>query len=123
MGSYVGTGTYGANNPCSLTFDFAPKVVYISQLTNIKVNYNSKEFTLFPYCIQMVNDAPIGSGAFTFNNSDVYYYETGNSMVSCSFNDKTVSWYNFFISNDTYFNEIVNQMNNLGTTYHYIAIG
>ena len=24
-GSYVGTGTYGASNPCSLTFDFAPK--------------------------------------------------------------------------------------------------
>lgn len=29
FGSYVGTGTYGANNPNSLTFDFAPKIVWI----------------------------------------------------------------------------------------------
>ena len=28
-GSYVGTGTIGANNPCSLTFIFAPKMVTI----------------------------------------------------------------------------------------------
>ena len=28
-GSYVGTGTYGASNPCSLTFDFVPKFVWI----------------------------------------------------------------------------------------------
>ena len=28
-GSYTGTGTYGSANPCSLTFDFSPKVVYI----------------------------------------------------------------------------------------------
>ena len=28
-GSYVGTGTYGANNPCSLTFDGIPKCVII----------------------------------------------------------------------------------------------
>lgn len=28
-GSYVGTGTYGASNPCSLTFDFPPKLVMV----------------------------------------------------------------------------------------------
>ena len=28
-GSYVGTGTYGQNNPCTLTFDFVPKVLFI----------------------------------------------------------------------------------------------
>ena len=28
-GSYIGTGTYGSANPCRLTFDFSPKVVYI----------------------------------------------------------------------------------------------
>ena len=28
-GSYVGTGTYGSSNPNSLTFEFAPKVVFI----------------------------------------------------------------------------------------------
>lgn len=29
-GSYVGTGTYGANNPCSLTFDFEPKFMFVT---------------------------------------------------------------------------------------------
>lgn len=29
-GSYTGTGTYGASNPNSLTFDFEPKAVFIS---------------------------------------------------------------------------------------------
>nr|DAH86892.1 MAG TPA: hypothetical protein [Bacteriophage sp.] len=27
--SYVGTGTYGESNPCSLTFDFVPKIVLL----------------------------------------------------------------------------------------------
>lgn len=30
-GSYVGTGTYGADNPCSLTFPFVPKLFIVSQ--------------------------------------------------------------------------------------------
>ena len=29
-GSYVGTGTYGADNPCSLTFAFRPEFVMVS---------------------------------------------------------------------------------------------
>ena len=29
-GSYEGTGTYGASNPCSLTFDFAPKLLIVA---------------------------------------------------------------------------------------------
>jgi len=29
-GSYVGTGTYGASNPCSLTFDFSPAILSIT---------------------------------------------------------------------------------------------
>jgi hypothetical protein len=29
MGSYVGTGTYGSANKCTLTFDFAPTFVII----------------------------------------------------------------------------------------------
>ena len=28
-GSYTGTGTYGQNNPCSLTFDFQPLLVFL----------------------------------------------------------------------------------------------
>lgn len=29
VGSYVGTGTYGKDNPCSLTFDFSPQILFL----------------------------------------------------------------------------------------------
>lgn len=32
-GSYVGTGTYGASNPCSLTFDFVPIIFLVVEET------------------------------------------------------------------------------------------
>ncbi|MBS1384437.1 MAG: hypothetical protein HPZ90_08585, partial [Flavonifractor sp.] len=31
-GSYTGTGTYGADNPCSLTFNFSPKLVIVRHM-------------------------------------------------------------------------------------------
>ncbi|MCI8525598.1 MAG: hypothetical protein HFF17_06675 [Oscillospiraceae bacterium] len=33
-GSYTGTGTYGASNPCSLTFDFVPRFLAITRKVN-----------------------------------------------------------------------------------------
>ena len=38
-GSYVGTGTYGADNPCSLTFDFEPHYIIVA----------NKSFNLYGY--------------------------------------------------------------------------
>jgi hypothetical protein len=32
-GSYVGTGTYGADNPCSLTFNMIPKILFVYEET------------------------------------------------------------------------------------------
>ncbi|WP_298020986.1 hypothetical protein, partial [uncultured Dysosmobacter sp.] len=40
-GSYVGTGTYGESNPCSLTFDFSPKLVIIQNKAKAGTTYNS----------------------------------------------------------------------------------
>ena len=123
MGSYVGTGTYGADNPCSLTFDFVPKVVYIGQPTDITVNYGRTEYTLFPYFIQIVYGVQMGSGIFISLRSGTYSYDPGDSAVSCSFNDKTVSWRNSFMDYNEAYDGSINQMNKLGTTYHYTAIG
>ena len=39
-GSYVGTDTYGASNPCSLTFDFVPKIIIVKYY-----NYDSSGTT------------------------------------------------------------------------------
>ena len=121
MGSYVGTGTYGNKNPCSLTFDFVPKVVYISQPTSIEVQGDDGQYIIYSHFIQMVNAASIGNGLFLQRNIGQSTDTQQNSVVSCSFNDKTVSWYNLVSSNIA--GDAILQMNNSGTTYYYIAIG
>ena len=98
-GSYIGTGTYGASNPNSLTFAFEPKVLFIAPVTNYSgaLNYQSifwKGVTSFP--------THIGSA------------DTGMSVVVNW--GKTVSWY----TTGSYANR---QLNDSGTSYAYIAIG
>lgn len=65
-GSYVGTGTYGANNPCSLTFGFAPEYVFIFSLGLTTI-------------IQ-----PYGYRLYNFHN---------NKQEAASFDGNTVSWW------------------------------
>lgn len=65
-GSYVGTGTYGASNPCSLTFDFVPTLVMI-----------------------------FGAGAAYFWGATYFDYDDGSRKISCtaSVSGTTMSWY------------------------------
>lgn len=98
-GSYVGTGTYGVDNPTSLTFSFEPKVLFISPVTTdvSAVNYQSifwKGVIGFP---TYTSDAAIGM-----------------SIVSNW--GPTVSWY----TTGSYANR---QLNDAGMTYDYIALG
>ena len=69
-GSYTGTGTYGADNPCSLTFPFVPKLVAVvcGSSTNI-----------FGYAT-FVYEGPVG---MTGTVPQVSWDDVG----------KTVSWY------------------------------
>lgn len=113
-GSYVGTGTYGADNPNTLTFDFAPKSLFLfAEVTSgAKVMYG------------------IGSGANADNSAyiwgipcrtgesyNVSYYSGKYNTVTVSADGKTISWvagYNV---------DSGGQFNVSGWTYHYIAIG
>lgn len=94
-GSYVGTGTYGANNPCSLTFDFAPKLVIIRKTdgneTGIFV-YNSETYLV----LGGVRDA--ASGPYSQSNN-------------------TISWYYEFEKTSR------EQLNEQNRTYVWVAIG
>ena len=96
-GSYTGTGTYGADNPCSLTFPFVPKLVAVvcGSSTNI-----------FGYAT-FVYEGPVGM--------------TG-TVPQASWDDvgKTVSWYTTE-SSSTYGPSY--QLNHRSGTYHYAAIG
>ena len=96
-GSYTGTGTYGASNPCSLTFPFVPKLVAVvcGSSTNI-----------FGYAT-FVYEGPVG---MTGTVPQVSWDDVG----------KTVSWYTTE-SSSTYGPSY--QLNHRSGTYHYAAIG
>ncbi len=99
-GTYVGTGGYGAENPTSLTFDFAPKVVFVR-----------------PY------KYPNGGAAFYAGVTEQLYSMYFNShyatlQPSWSEDGRTVSWYNTNL-NDGYSEGQLNA----GYTYAYLALG
>ena len=102
-GSYVGTGTYGAGNPCSLTFDFVPKFLYIKSTNSSSAGFFlphtlTNTFQSFAYQGFIQNTA--------IQSSNCYGKMQGT----------TLSWYNKMSSEG-----VGGQFNNSGT-YHYIAL-
>lgn len=113
--SYVGTGTYGKNNPCSLTFDFAPKVVRllggissggnftVCNIYPMNTNYGIHSAILFTKALTTTYKARLG---FSENNYT-------DSYCKISQDGKTVTWYN---NGD-------DQINTAGYTYYFLALG
>ena len=97
-GSYTGTGTYGANNPNSLTFAFEPKLVIVFQDTTSSSNNG------FFGRIIMIN----GAGNASFGAGSNYYLTT-------MFYDTSVKWYSA--------NAALLQLNYSSGRYVYVAIG
>ena len=101
-GSYVGTGTYGAEHPNSLTFDFQPRIVFLG--TNLVDDYNSvPEYYLL------------------FRSAAHFVARNTSSKNTLTWGEKTVSWY--YPGSVSESNQDVKQFNESGVTYHYIAIG
>lgn len=92
-GSYTGTGTHGASNPNSITFEFVPKIVLVSPPTNT-------------YKIIWMTGVTI----MTTN------YINANYATVFSLAGKTLTWY----ARDN--TSADSQLNISGTTYNYIAI-
>lgn len=97
-GSYTGTGTFGADNPNTLTFDFEPKVVIVQRAEQTTTNTYGRVIAI-PGMTQVNN----GGSA---NNSDY--------VATVSFSSNSFSMYSTNASG---------QMNNSGVTYVYIGIG
>ena len=83
-GSYVGTGTYGADNPNSLTLEFQPQIVIIHGQTQSANNpvYN------YGYTIMVrpatryetiVTNAVDYSGTIVWGNNEVFWFVEANS--------------------------------------------
>lgn len=106
-GSYVGTGTYGASTPNSLSFSFAPKIIWCSSNMN---RFSSSSYITVLYT-PLITTTDTQYGGFC--------EEARNSCYGRKSSDgKTFYWYT---TNTSYGGSAQN--NASGTTYYYTAIG
>lgn len=104
VGSYVGTGKYGASNPNKLTFGFEPKMLIIG------LAKNNNNVTL-----PVLSPTSNGWGdSFLWIKGQVEERVNGYE-VDVSSEGKTVSWYSAKAANF--------QCNGTNCTYLYLAIG
>lgn len=117
-GSYVGTGTYGAGNPCSLTFNFVPKILFICVSGSLydcwysSSSQVSSAVMTAPVILLNTGASVIYGGRYTIQNSTA-----GADIGRFQFTGNTVSW---FVQN---YASADLQMNINGTTYFYLVIG
>lgn len=105
-GSYIGTGTYGSDSPCSLTLQFAPSMIIISSNTPFVAND--------PSCGIFVGGT---TGYWVMTWTDPSHGSSSSAFVSqgtADITDKTVSWYA---------SSAKLQLNARGITYKYVAFG
>lgn len=95
VGSYTGTGTYGASNANSLTFSFEPKVVMVEHLL-----------------VLIRGDTTTISGNGGGGVS---------SAIAIAWSGKKVTWYNY--DQGSLRGNAGLQCNSSNTVYHYVAIG
>lgn len=127
-GSYVGTGKYGANNPTSLTFDFAPKVVMM--LGCGTTPYLGKTYGVDPYeAYEPIYNFVMTADLYTDNFGNPGFTYKGMTYTGCSNRGrvtnggKTFEWYSVYDTSNGIVSSASIQCNSNGATYYYLAIG
>lgn len=126
-GSYVGTGTYGKNNPCSLTFNFEPKFLLF---------FRQSIFQEYPDAYPPVPPIDnvwslITEGIWANNILNIYnkYVRKEGCVINKVVWGKTVTWYSVNLSQDSGSTieerniSARTQFNESGIIYKYVAIG
>lgn len=108
-GSYIGTGTYGENNPNALTFNFAPKLLWFVASYNSSQN-QVEQFSSFNILSSDALTTSMNKYQFTGSHSHADY-----SYASKSSDGKTFSWYNTAGENQ--------QFNAQGMKYYWLILG
>lgn len=108
-GSYVGTGTYGSDNPCSLTFDFIPKFIIFPNLKNGDgVCFSTLKSTAYI----MLNTQILTT---TYVEGTGFGSEGGRRPYGAKSEDgKTIYWWN---------QDASGQFNRQNDTYYWVAFG
>ena len=96
-GSYVGTGTYGASNPTSLTFEFQPLMILLDPGEIEVTNSVPRYYFLYRSC------------------SSFSACKSSGSVLPVTWSANGASWYATL--------NALQQFNTKGQTYHYLAIG
>ena len=113
------------HNPCSLTFDFVPKIVWIYAKYPNSVEVKENEY-VYMYKILTTDNAIIPTDNLTTNyvqgaafgsNRDIGTYDL-RSYGKCSSDRKTIYWYNTCKTGST----TGESFNYNGSTYYYLAI-
>lgn len=110
-GSYVGTGTYGASNPNTLTFEFEPKVfIFFGATDSNGTGVRAYDCSIVPF------------DYLTETYKAVYLDDGANTSSRCNmmkYSNHVLSWY----YNDPNYGGASYQNNASGLTYYYAAIG
>lgn len=112
--SYVGTGACGENNPCSLTFSFAPKaVIWLGTIvtSGYTRTWQSPVLTTgstIALCPDAISTEFVLYAGFHFGSGGTYYGKA-------SADKKTIVWY------DTQYR--ASQLNETKNEYWFVAIG
>ena len=101
VGSYIGDGTYGQDNPKTLTFEFKPTVVWI-RCTN-SGGTGLSYFSLLGFEGMKT--------AFIYNSVS----GGSESTIHMTWGENSFTWYG---TNSGY-----SALNNQGTKYYYLALG
>lgn len=109
-GSYVGTGKYGSSNPNSLTFEFAPKLLFITQQQGNGDFWGIDSIDGNPMdCTVLTTSYVSGLGFATTTESDLF-----SGYAKKSEDGRTITWYHR--------DNVSSQLNSAGYTYYYFAI-
>lgn len=111
-GSYVGTGTYGQANPCSLTFDFVPALLIV---WNSNINATPR---WSPYGYYGSDIGGRDGFVWTVGSTENPAYQN-QAINTFTQEGNTVSWAALSASTTS----AAYQFNGAGYLYAYIAIG
>jgi|GEM_PF-3407905 len=117
--SYMGTGSYGAGNPCSVTFKTAPKYAWFVMGLSAERNYCPSDGNI---CHAVFFDC----ASLTAEYADVMSYTSNQGYtrkIRAKLNGGTLSWY--FTTTDTSvttYEALYAQENYSGVKYYWAAI-
>lgn len=113
-GHYSGTGTYGENNPNSLSFNFAPKVLIVFRCSTSTSNAGGQFESAEAWSNYFIQVTSLMTTNFTAGRGFGAWFRTPPYGKKSS-DGKTISWYQ--ASGAKY------QLNESGLDYGYLAIG